>query len=549
MPLPELASSHANDESHSLQMLAKPALSLYHSPHKSCRCVADFSTPEVAEGDIAMRYYSPMLMTIFALILGLHVSAADDAGTAERIEKLVAQLGSNNFQAREDATKQLDSIGLPALEALKNATQSSDAERRRRAEELVSKIEKRQESARLLAPTKITLRCKDMPLAEAVAELAKKSGQQIVLSGDQAKAAGRTVSVEIVDATFWQALDQLCQAAGLIEASTVEMPMDINPKAQLLIRRRIRLDDMTGPSQASKQIALADGKFEAFPTHWAGAARVRALPPKTQLLNATPRSGELLLGLSLGTEARLPLQRVVSLHIDKAMDDQGQKLESLVAGADLTLNANAPVFIGNINGMPQALMGTSGQQVPVRLKVANKASKLLKELSGVIAAEVRTPPEPLMTVDNILKAAGKTAKGPTGGSLTVHEVARQDDGQIKVRVELEPPTDPNTNGANIFGGGAIQIRGQGIVMINGVRIGGNSGGDLGLSLVDAKCEKFLHSNTLATQLRVNNNVVTHEATLLFKPQPGQGEPAKLVYTTTRPVIIEIPFTLKDVPLP
>ena len=90
-----------------------------------------------------MRYYSPMLMTIFALILGLHVSAADDAGTAERIEKLVAQLGSNNFQAREDATKQLDSIGLPALEALKNATQSSDAERRRRAEELVSKIEKR----------------------------------------------------------------------------------------------------------------------------------------------------------------------------------------------------------------------------------------------------------------------------------------------------------------------------------------------------------------------------------------------------------------------
>jgi hypothetical protein len=46
-----------------------------------------------------------------------------------------------------------------------------------------------------------------------------------------------------------------------------------------------------------------------------------------------------------------------------------------------------------------------------------------------------------------------------------------------------------------------------------------------------------------------NNQVTHEVTFIFTPQPGQGEPAKLVYTTTRPATVEIPFTLNDVPLP
>ena len=33
------------------------------------------------------------------------------------------------------------------------------------------------------------------------------------------------------------------------------------------------------------------------------------------------------------------------------------------------------------------------------------------------------------------------------------------------------------------------------------------------------------------------------------PAEGAGEPAKLVFTGSRPAMVEVPFTLKDVPLP
>jgi hypothetical protein len=58
------------------------------------------------------------------------------AGLAE-IEKLIADLGSDDFEKREAATTKLGLIGADALPALEKAAQSDDAEVRRRAEDLV----------------------------------------------------------------------------------------------------------------------------------------------------------------------------------------------------------------------------------------------------------------------------------------------------------------------------------------------------------------------------------------------------------------------------
>jgi hypothetical protein len=60
----------------------------------------------------------------------------------ERIEKLIRNLGSNDFQLREEATKVL--TGLDAAEAaLKKALKSEEAEVRRRARLILGEIEKR----------------------------------------------------------------------------------------------------------------------------------------------------------------------------------------------------------------------------------------------------------------------------------------------------------------------------------------------------------------------------------------------------------------------
>jgi len=482
------------------------------------------------------------LILLLAIALAPFGFAADEA----RIGKLIAQLGSASFTEREEATRTLEGIGLPALAALKQAAQSNDFETRQRAEALVARLEKLQESARLLAPTRVTLRFTDTPLPQAVAELARQSKQMVTLGGDLTKLNGRSVTLDARETPFWEALAQFCAAARLVEAATVSAP--IPPPGT---NRRRPASGVVSPHQAARQIVLVDGQPAALPTHHAGAARLRALPAGTHLLTNQPKgAGEILFALGLGLEAQVPLQRIINVRIDQATDEHGQALTVLAANPAPAADPDAPIFLGNLNGRPQAIASTAGQtQLPIRLKAGAQPAKRLKELTGLVALEIRTPPEPVMTMDDILKAAGKTVKGAQGGALTVREVTTQDDGQVRIKVELDQP--PETNQPNAQAGG-IQM--QGNVIFGGmVRIGDNSLGGLfgrlGLSLVDGKGEPFSLAGHQTHQVRINNNQVTHETTLLFKPQAGQGAPAKLIYTATRPATVEIPFTLKDVPLP
>ena len=68
----------------------------------------------------------------------------------------------------------------------------------------------------------------------------------------------------------------------------------------------------------------------------------------------------------------------------------------------------------------------------------------LKEIRGSVAAEVLTPHQPLITVDDILHAADKKVAGADGGSVNVLEVKRDDKGQVVLRVAVEKAPTPQT---------------------------------------------------------------------------------------------------------
>jgi HEAT repeat protein len=70
--------------------------------------------------------------------LGAHYPDKIDAA---RIDDLIKQLGSGNFGVRDKARKELEAIGLPALEALRKASTGREVESNRRARELVTTIE------------------------------------------------------------------------------------------------------------------------------------------------------------------------------------------------------------------------------------------------------------------------------------------------------------------------------------------------------------------------------------------------------------------------
>jgi hypothetical protein len=61
--------------------------------------------------------------------------------TAERVARLIALLGSPTFAERERATQALEKVGVPALPALREAARKADPEVRRRANDLVERIE------------------------------------------------------------------------------------------------------------------------------------------------------------------------------------------------------------------------------------------------------------------------------------------------------------------------------------------------------------------------------------------------------------------------
>jgi uncharacterized protein (TIGR03067 family) len=79
-------------------------------------------------------------MPLVAVVSWLALAAGPDAPDAASIARLIRQLGSPEFAEREAATRRLEAVGEPALEALRQAGASEDPEVRRRARELVEVI-------------------------------------------------------------------------------------------------------------------------------------------------------------------------------------------------------------------------------------------------------------------------------------------------------------------------------------------------------------------------------------------------------------------------
>jgi WD40 repeat protein len=100
----------------------------------------------------APHYLAPCL---FCLVAGLPAPAAADE-EARAIDKLIRQLGSDDFDLREEASDKLAKVGEAALPALKAAAKEHrDVEIRRRAALLVERIEKehRAEQLTIRGPT------------------------------------------------------------------------------------------------------------------------------------------------------------------------------------------------------------------------------------------------------------------------------------------------------------------------------------------------------------------------------------------------------------
>ncbi len=100
-------------------------------------------------------------LALVLLCLLLVSPAAAQETPADRdalIDRLIAQLGSEAWREREQAQKELERIGEPALERLKGAAKSEDPERSSRARKIVAKVEKALRERRIFSLTERVLK-------------------------------------------------------------------------------------------------------------------------------------------------------------------------------------------------------------------------------------------------------------------------------------------------------------------------------------------------------------------------------------------------------
>jgi hypothetical protein len=484
----------------------------------------------------------------------------------DRVDRLITRLGSGAFGDREAATRELDALGANALPALRRAAGSADAETRRRAAELVERIDDRLAAARILAAATCEFKYENKSLKDAVDDFARRTGAAITLSDPRPdKFRDRKVTAATPGPVpFWDAVELLCRKADVHEwdgfsriagfpdapqaASGVFMPI----QGQVFVRR----SGYRNISAAPSGIILRDGPGTALPGSRAGAVRIRVAPIGTAIDGVSPvGADEVIVPLQLSAEPKLHWQGAVDVRIDRAIDDRGRSLICTRAVRDLPAEDDEVVFINGINGLIVENSPRRSGPVGVRVQRGEKPGTRLTELSGSVAAQVRVA-EPLAVAEAPLKAAGRTFRGKFGVTLKVTSAMRAKDGEETFGVEVHLPPDIQLFQQGI---GAVQMAGQLQMIQRGVIRPVRSVAEMpslpagatefqGLALEDGKDRRLTATRGMLGMSRFGQDGAVFEITATFKPADAGQEPARLVFSATRPATVEIPFTVKDIPL-
>jgi len=115
---------------------------------------------------------------------------------------------------RDAAVRPFPALGVEALPELQRARKSADPEVRRRLDEIIPPLARKL----ALAPKLISLHMTDRPIKDVLAELTRQTGYKIASwPDDQPNAKDPHVfSFHLDNVPFWQAMDQVCEAGGLI---------------------------------------------------------------------------------------------------------------------------------------------------------------------------------------------------------------------------------------------------------------------------------------------------------------------------------------------
>ena len=132
--------------------------------------------------------------------------------SSDKVRALVEKLGSDVIAEREAATSELIKLGPAALPAIREQLGKADGERKARLQAVVKRIEREIKLEKLLgAVPVVTLKVRDVPVEEALAEISSQTGLSI--EGFFLDRSFRTTA-DFKRVSVWKAVDDLCRSHG-----------------------------------------------------------------------------------------------------------------------------------------------------------------------------------------------------------------------------------------------------------------------------------------------------------------------------------------------
>lgn len=498
--------------------------------------------------------FTSLLVTAWALLPLMEQPAASG-----RADALIARLGSKDFAEREAATRALEAMGACNLHRLQLALKSSDPEVRYRAEILTQAIERRELSARLLAPRKVRFDFHDSSLDSALGTVSDKIG--LHLSKDPGVASA-PIDLQTGEIPLWEALDQFCQKAGLIDVTQerlrrMQFARDAAEQAVNLARAfpgqvqppGIRQAYSTRAADNPSRLILTGRPDYPIATSYAGAVRMRIMEP------ARRSGGEIRLSVDVSVEPGISWRQILDLRVDRAIDNRDRRLmQPLVgeaAGADPEVVAR--VFMNDMAAMGRYASGDEANLV-IRLKDEKNAERL-KDLSGTLVAQLVAPMQEYVRVDGVQKQTGKTFRSGRGESIEISSVEVQQGDRVRLRLAIR---EPNSSFLVSRNGRVIALNGQlgnRIVVQGNVVVAQGPGARSGtypqsidLRFFD-KDDRQIYAESLSESIRIVDGEVFREFEFLVPPGKGQSPLDHLSWYGRRIETVDVPFRFSDIPLP
>jgi hypothetical protein len=429
---------------------------------------------------------------------------------AEEIATWVKQLGDADAKVRQTAADALAEVGPPAVKALSAIAEGPEGEQRKQARAALDRIA----AGAALAPARVSLELKDASLADALRAFTKQTS--IVVkepSSTKVEPKPRRLNLKLDDVPAWEALDRICDAAGAhLDASNLAGP-------------RLSVSYQERPAYAIRGYA---GPFRLQGT---GGRYQRSVG----VLGASERLS-MNLQLLKGPKARSVV--VTPLRLTEVRGDDGQSLR-------------LPNEMGFLVGLSEEA-GVERTNVNVPLKATDRRGGAIKVLKGVLVLDVMVRRIERVVVPDLAKAKGRTFFGEQGRRLTVVQ-AQQIGNGWNVSFGVAGPPDWRYD-AKRCGFELVDARGHSERLTNPLF------GPFPLRSPQPEDAAWMAASPLAPSL----SAVPWTAIAVQSRRPTAGQwqgnfwvnskerleaPVRLRFLDYEYLRTEVPFELRDVPLP